>query len=235
MTSAQQVYLLIDLPAKNGRPARTSLWTAACRAQQWNKSDRTFRLEILSKALGRQIASATEIGALDDFDAVKRHLLMLADNVAGARETIEPEMGRARRLRDAIGDLIKCIRVYLDDQTDPFVAQIIKDKFNHGSRVTVVTVDDLTAAPIILRNGRQIPSQLDQLVYTLGACLNGSGKIRGGKRSRLGFRVAAGDTLHEMKIKAGVKCDCAQCLGGVSVPASRLDYQTETVKEPDPF
>ena len=35
------------------------------------------------------------------------------------------------------------------------------------------------------------------------------GKLRAGKRSRLGLRVEAGDTLHEMKMKAGVRCDCA--------------------------
>lgn len=226
------------------------LWPAAARNNGWQTGDRAKRIAVLCDALGRAIQSASEINDRDDFDAVKRHLLMLADNLAGARETIEPEMGRARRLRDAIRELTRCIAVYIplsasaseaDGERDgvrcpaaaeAYVTQIIRDKFNRGSRVTIVTVDDLTAAPIILRDGRQIPSQLDQLVYTLGACLNGSGKIRNGKKMRLGLRVAASDTLHEMKMKAGVPCGCAEICSRPMVASLPL---AETIKEPDPF
>lgn len=222
---------MIDLPEKPGRPAKVSLWTMACRAQGWNKGDRAKRITVLSAAVGRPIESANEIDAHDDFDAVKRRLLTLSDNIDGAHEEIEPEMGRARRLRVAINELMRCIAVYSDHPgvamgmagAQAFVSKIIQDKFNRGSRVTVVTLEDLTAIPIILQNGRQIPSQLDQLVYTLGACLNGSGKMHGAKRSRLGFRVAAGDSIHDMKLKAGLPCDCTDC----------INHRQR--KEPDPY
>jgi len=203
-------------------------WPAACRAQGWKVSDRDLRLRVCAWAVNlqnptqlelleainsdrtppRQLESTNDLDNGADVDRVKACLGMLADKMKETGEVGRPEIGRARRLRDVIRDQIKCLGVYIP-KPRAFVAEIINDKFNRAGRLKTLTVRDLTDDPIILRDGREIPSQLDQLVYTLGACLNGSGKLRGGKRARLGLRVEAGDTLHEMKMKAGVRCDCA--------------------------
>jgi len=212
-------------------------WPAACRSQGWNEKDRDLRLRVCMWAVSldkpsqlelldaiksdrtpaRWLESTNDLDDKADIDRVKACLGMLADDLKKTEEVGQPQIGRARRLRDVIRDQIKCIGVYLPHPR-AFVAEIINDKFNRARRVETLTVRDLTDDPIILRDGREIPSQLDQLVMTLGACLNGSGKMRGTKRSRLGFRVAAGDTLHEMKMKAGVRCDCAECLKSGSRP-----------------
>lgn len=203
-------------------------WPSACRVQGWKVNDRELRLRVCAWAVSlenpnqhdlveainsdrtppRELASTNDLDNGADVDRVKACLGMLADKMKETGEVGHPEIGRARRLRDAIRDQIKCLGVYIP-KPRAFVAEIINDKFNRAGRLETLTIRDLTDDPIILRDGREIPSQLDQLVYTLGACLNGSGKLRGGKRSRLGLRVEAGDTLHEMKIKAGVRCDCA--------------------------
>ena len=203
-------------------------WPAACRAQGWKPGDRELRLRVCAWAVSldnpsqlelldaiksdrvpsRQLKSTNDLDNGADVDRVKACLGMLADQMKETSEVGRPEIGRARRLRDVIRDQIKCLGVYIP-KPRAFVAEIINDKFNRGRRSETLTIRDLTDDPIILRDGREIPSQLDQLVYTLGACLNGSGKLRAGKRSRLGLRVEAGDTLHEMKMKAGVRCDCA--------------------------
>lgn len=203
-------------------------WPAAARAQGWPVADRKVRLRVCMWAVSlenptqltlleaiqsdrqpaRWLESTNDLDNKADVDRVKACLGMLADQMKETGEVGRPEIGRARRLRDVIRDQIKCLGIYIP-RPRAFVAEIINDKFNRARRGTQVSIRDLTDDPIILRDGREIPSQLDQLVMTLGACLNGSGKLRAGKRARLGFRVAAGDTLHQMKAAAGVRCDCA--------------------------
>ena len=213
-------------------------WPAACRAQAWKTGDRNLRLRVCAWAVSlenptqlslleainsdrqpdRRLETTNDLDNKADVDRVKACLGMLADKMKETGEVGQPQIGRARRLRDVIRDQIKCLGVYIS-KPRAFVAEIINDKFNRGRRgghSQPLTIRDLTDDPIIIKDRdtgrvREIPSQLDQLVYTLGACLNGSGKLRAGKRSRLGFRVAAEDTLHEMKIKAGVRCDCTIC------------------------
>lgn len=205
-------------------------WPAACRVQGWKVNDRELRIRVCAWAVSlsnptqhelleainsdrqpsRRLMSTNDLDNGADVDRVKSCLGMLADKMKETGEVGRPEIGRARRLRDVIRDQIKCLGVYLP-RPRAFVEEIINDKFNHGARGRHLTIRDLTDDPIFLRDGREIPSQLDQLVYTLGACLNGSGKLRGNKRMRLGFRVAAEHSLHEMKIKAGVRCDCTIC------------------------
>ena len=128
----------------------------------------------------RELESTNDLDNGTDVDRVKACLGMLADKMKETGEVGHPEIGRARRLRDAIRDQIKCLGVYIP-KPRAFVAEIINDKFNRGRRSEILTIRDLTDDPIILRDGREIPSQLDQLVYTLGACLNGSGKLRLGE------------------------------------------------------
>lgn len=202
-------------------------WPAACRSQGWKPSDRDLRLRVCAWAVSlenptqlellnainsdqqpkRLVESANDLDSREDIDRVKACMLMLADDVAKTQEVGKPKIGSARRKRDALRDLIKCIGVY-HPRPRAYVAEIINDKFNSWRKYGApITIRDLTDDPVFLRDGREIPSQLDQLLYTVSACLNGSGK-RGRKA---GFRVVSGDTLHAMKMKAGVFCDCAEC------------------------
>lgn len=73
MTKAQRFHLLIDVPGRN-----VSLWSQVCRVMGWDKADRARRLEVFSAALGREIASSSEIGNVEDFTRLKGHLLALA-------------------------------------------------------------------------------------------------------------------------------------------------------------
>ena len=227
---------------------QSNWWPAACRAQGWKVGDRDLRLRVCSWAVTlenptwlelleainsdrtpeRQLTSTNDLNNKEDVDRVKACLGMLADNTQATGEVGHPEIGRARRLRDIIRDQIKCIGIY---QTRPaaYVAEIVNDKFNRAKRMETLTIQDLTDDPIILRDGREIPSQLDQLVMTLGGCLNGSGK----GKARLGFRVAAGHTLHEMKTLAGVRCDCRECGGRIPSAAVVHDVCKKAAAEED--
>src|SRR4051812_2750334 len=50
-------------------------WPDAARAQGWDATDRVKRLEVFSAAVGRPLASASELNSTTDIDAVKAHLL----------------------------------------------------------------------------------------------------------------------------------------------------------------
>lgn len=201
MTKSQRITLMADW------------WPAACRTQGWNVNDRQRRMDELSRAVGRPLASANELNSTSDVDAVKAHLGMLADNVAATIETDHPEQGRARRLRITIREQLKCLGIYLSSEVgrvtpcapspaEQYLAEIIKDKFKHGSRAMPLTIDDLNADPITARNRfggeSNIPSQLDQVIMTLA-------------RSIQAKRKAAGHSIHEMKKAAGVPCHCSAC------------------------
>jgi hypothetical protein len=78
ITQAQRFLLLIDHRDRQSGQWRESLWTAACRAQGWNKNDRDLRLQQFSLILRRPIESAQDIGYLTEFDAIKKQLLAWA-------------------------------------------------------------------------------------------------------------------------------------------------------------
>ena len=177
-------------------------WPEACRAQGWRVNDRALRLRVLSDAVGRPITSANQLNTKADVDSVIAHLGMLKDNVALTIETDHPEIGAARPLRFVIGEWqLKCLAVYMGhDGAQKYLAEIIRDKFRHASRVMPLTIEQLDAAPVIRRNKAgelyESPSQLDQVLMKLASAI----------QSR---RKAAGDSTHDMKLKAGVECDCA--------------------------
>ncbi len=126
----------------------------------------TLRLKVLSLAVKRPITSANDLNKTDDFDKVKAYLGFAADDIDATTETDHPEIGRARRLRDQIADQVKCLALYRDE-AEAFLAEIIKDKFRHGSRVNPITIDDLTDQPTIRRDGAPGASQLDQVLMRL--------------------------------------------------------------------
>lgn len=159
MTSAQRIHLMSEL------------WPRACRCQRWDAKDRALRLRVLSQAVRRTIKSASELDETGDYDAVKAHLGMLADNVAATLETDHPELGRARRLRAVIRRQLADLRASHPDPV-ALLAKLIQDKFGSGW-----DLDELTADPIIgtdRRTGqpRESASQLDQVMFTLARILS---------------------------------------------------------------
>jgi hypothetical protein len=203
MTPKQRVRLQADL------------WPKACEAQGWDSSDRAKKLEVIGKILGHTITTTNEILTNDDFDLVKRELGYLADNVQSTKETLNPAEGRARRLREQIQDQVKCLGLYHPNPRG-YLQTIVYDKFSKLG--WGAGIDTLTADPIFRPNSEGVmkegPSQLDQIVMAMGR----------GIQMR---RKAAGDSVHTMKIKAGVPCDCSQCR------VTRVRNQpTETTSDP---
>lgn len=116
MTKNQRIHLMRDL------------WPAACRAQGWAPNDRARRIALCGLALGRKLQSTNEINSTDEFDRVKAHLLMAADNIQGAQEVDHPEAGDARRWRFMLERMVKCLAVYVGD-TEAYLKPILSDQF----------------------------------------------------------------------------------------------------------
>ncbi|HTB85982.1 MAG TPA: hypothetical protein VK742_20220 [Candidatus Sulfotelmatobacter sp.] len=230
---------------------RTSImktWGKVCKDRGWKQSDREFRLSKFSEIIGRPIATADEIERIEECTKLMKELqAMLGVNIKAAQEADNLYINRARVLRNVIlTELVPCLELYVED-VQGYITKIMEDK-NRWWKIDRpgrgMTLMDLTAEPVNrwdakTKSMREFPSQLDQMVYTLSSCLNGSGRIYRGKQSRLGFRVAAGHTLHEMKTKANVPCDCADCKkpGGnllASLPPAEADQVKELTK-PNPF
>lgn len=243
MTSAQKVMLMIDLPAKAGRPARTSLFSQAAQVQGWKKSDRELRLKVFSLAVTfgefadqlefrdalenydiirahppanvrfRHLESAGQLNHTSDVDAVKTALLMLADNLNAAKEQGKPEYGAARCWRYVLSDHMKCLAIFPLDKpmgmggAQAFVQTLIDGKFNRNSTLNKMTLEDVSEAPRFAHNERtgrvdEKPSQMEQLLMTVAARLNG----------KTGFRSKAGYTMHDMYCAVGLPCYCKLCV-----------------------
>lgn len=221
MTKNQRISLMAEL------------WPNACRSQGWREEDRDLRLYVCSIAVARDIKniqqfrnvlsggvpipvlkSTNDIADNKQFTKVKGLLLMLADDLRGPSANHD---NQARTKRWVVQQQIKCLALYVGN-AEAYVAQIIRDKFKGGSAFVPLTLDDLSARPYESES-RTVPSQLDQLIRTLAGRLH---------NKKTGFRVKAGHTIHEMCVKAGVKCHCAEC------EANHRDAETQnqTVEEP---
>ena len=229
---------------KNQRIAlQADWWPAACHEQGWRTGDRELRLLVCSWAVSlpnptvldilqaiksdqlpaRILVSTNDLNTRDDVDRVKSVLGMLSGNLARTGEVGRPEFGRARRLRNVIRAQIKCLGVF-QERPRAYVAEIINDKFNRARRIEPITIRDLSADPVIStgRNGNvhESPSQLDQLIMTLGRIVNQK-------------RNAADMTIHEMKLQADVPCDCAQCRSHPSPKEIEIAKEDWSIFEPE--
>lgn len=190
------------------KPQRITLmaewWPNACAAQGWDVKDRERRLEVLSEAVGRELESANDLDSRGDVDKVKSHLGMLADSVQGAIEVDHPEEGQGRRLRVGLRDLVKCIGVY-HPAPEAYLRKIIEGICNKGSRFDLPGIDGLSAS------GH--PSQLHQVLTATARAVHGK-------------RRQAGDSVHGMKTRAGVQCNCALCVSQAiaAVPAENIPW-----------
>lgn len=205
-------------------------WGKVCKDRGWKSSDRALRMATFSELVGRPLESTNDIERLAECTKVMNGLkVMLGVSLKAALEVGDPALNAARVLRNQILlELIPCLELYVEDVAG-YLAEIMEDK-NRWWKIERpargMTLMDLDAMPIYRRDRasgemREFPSQLKQIQYTLAARLNSK-------------RKAAGDTIHEMKLKAKVDCGCAICqktLAGrqaAAVPA----VESEPVEQP---
>ncbi len=173
-------------------------WPQICRLRGVHPDDREARLEFFAECgIGRK--SVTEMNTKSDFDAIIAHVMSILKPAA-----VKPQLRQLRepqtRQRYVLRELLQCLALYVTD-ADAYAREIIRDTVNRGSVQAVTRIEDLDG------------HQLGKLIMDLSRRLN----------SRHGLRNQAGDTLHSMKVRAGVKCTCSACAAEspreASVPA----------------
>ena len=195
---------------KDQVPLFWKLWAKACRAQGWTKGEglNSAAIDVMRKELLARCGfkSLKDVDPRDGFSMVKRELLKLDDRLQGAMEEVKPQIETARTSRWFIEhDLIPCLALYVDAWD--YVSKVATDKFRWRTRDAMhrpITLDDLTEDPIVREvrgELKEIPSQLEQLKFTLSARLNG----------KAGLRNKAGHSVHQMRTLAGLECRCAVC------------------------
>lgn len=208
-------------------------WPKACRANNWTREAGLNAAAIDAKRkefLARcGFKSLTEVDRVDGFTKVLKELLVLhgTDLDAGI-EAGDLTINKARTIRHQIlTELIPCLEVYLPDVRG-YITTIMEDKnrwWKLDRPARDITLNDLDAKPVYRHKDgelKEFPSQLEQLRYTLQARLNT-------------LRNAAGDTIHEMKLKAGVPCVCAPCSRQRRTPLIQPMPEAEPQPERMPF
>lgn len=203
-------------------------WPAACRKQGWKASDRALRLRVCAWAVSlddpsqlelvsainsdrqpaRWLESCNDLDNKEDIDRVKACLGMLADNVKKTGEVGRPQFGSARRKRDVIRGHLKCLALFVD-QPRRFFETLVNDMFNRSR--PGVTIRDLTDDEAFNGDGTERPSDLDRLVMRMAAVVNQKRNQNALAAAYKRLQGTAPLTIHEMKLTAGVYCDCAVC------------------------
>ena len=199
-------------------------WRQVCKDRGWQQNDRAFRLAKFSELLGRPLDSLTHVERIAECTKLMNGLkAMLGVSVKAGIEAGDTSINDARVLRfQIVTEIVPCLELYREDVC-AFMGKIMADKnrwWKIDRPVRDITIDDLDARPTIRRDSSPGPSQLQQLQWTLTARLNE-------------LRKASGDTIHVMKIKAGVPCACALCRG-TRVAVSAGDPELEPLAGADP-
>jgi hypothetical protein len=130
-------------------------WPAACAAQGWDANDRDRRLAVLSEAVGRDLATASELDAHGDIDKVKAHLHALAhpDEFDPALMDADPaEMGQRRRL-------LHKIRRWPTEYVERIVQDVTGGECSHASELGT---DDLVKLVRTLETRRRSRQQKEE-------------------------------------------------------------------------
>lgn len=98
ITTAQRLYLFIDHKDRRSGQMNVSLWSRVCEVNGWDRSDRQLRLDFFSQALGRPIASSSQIGKLKDFDELKAACLAVIQPNNLEAQLRQAEMEKTRRI-----------------------------------------------------------------------------------------------------------------------------------------
>lgn len=209
-------------------------WPKSATAMGWTKANGMSAAAIDAKRkeflAGCGFSSLTEVDRTDGFTRVLHELIVLqGTSVGSAQETIDPTLNQARVLRNQIlTEIIPCLEMYRPETLVADLAGIMEDKnrwWKLDRPAREMTIMDLDARPIYRtdrKTGAQkyMGSQLSQLQWTLSRWLND-------------LRNQAGDTVHGMKMKADVSCDCALCRG-TRHEATAADPELESTTGIDP-
>lgn len=201
-------------------------WPKICEAMGWTRAKGMSSKEIDAKRkeflLRCGFDSLTKVDRTDGFTRVKNELLVLQGvSLKAAHETIDPALNQARVLRNQIlTEIIPCLELYRGDQLRFDITKIMEDKnrwWKIDRPACHMTLMDLDARPIFRTDratGEQkyTGSQLSQMQWTLSRWMND-------------LRNAAGDTIHDMRTKARVPCNCAKCRPAVLALAALPDDQ----------
>lgn len=204
------------------------MWPLACQQQGWTREAGLSAADIDAKRkefLRRcGFASLTLVDRVNGFTKVKNELeILIRPNIDAAREAEDQTINLARTLRWTIrNNLLPCLALYHPD-SEGYLAEVIQDKFNRLRHYENLTLDDLDARPIpsTARNGQlyEGASQLEQVRSTLSARINT-------------MRSEAGDSVHDMKLRAGLKCDCKRCQERpAELPVAVLEIEPLTVAD----
>jgi len=184
------------------------LWSKVCKDRKWKSGDREFRLAKFSELIGRQLKSTNDVERLDECTKLMAELnCLLGVSVEAGKEASDPSLNRARVIRNQIlTEIIPCLEMYRGERLPSDLADILEDKnrwWKLDRPVRGITLMDLDDLPIFrydkaASKKKFVGSQLKQMQWTLSRWLNT-------------LRNEAGDTIHEMKTKASVPCDCAAC------------------------
>jgi hypothetical protein len=168
-------------------------WPQICKRRGIDHQDREARLDFFAEAgIGRK--SVTEMDYKTDFDKLKaRCMAILHDSSIGRqiRQMRQPRL----RIEDRIEEHFRCLALYMGD-VETYVATICLERFH--------TPDwhDLSELQVPHRNNPKVKSSpLEQFLWTINGRLNG----------KRGFRARAGDSVHDMRTKAGLECGCSEC------------------------
>lgn len=208
-------------------------WPKACHAQNWTRDGGMTAAEIDAKRkeflLRCGFKSLTDVDKIDGFTKVLKELVALQG--VGVNAGIEADnlyINQARVLRHQIvNELIPCLELYIAD-VPAYITTIMEDKnrwWKIDRPVRDITIMDLSAEPVrkwSVKEKRMAewPSPLKQLQYTLAARLNT-------------LRNDAGDTIHDMKKRAGVPCGCMICARAGMAANAEVIVEEHFVPEPE--
>lgn len=188
-------------------------WPKSCKAMNWTKAAGMSAAEIDAKRkeflLRCGFDSLTKVDRVDGFTKVLKELQVLQGvDVDAGIESEDLTINKARTLRHFIlTDLVPCLELYLADVRG-YLTSIMEDKnrwWKIDRPARDITLMDLDAKPVYRTDKKTgelktWPSQLEQMKWTLAARLNT-------------LRNEAGETIHVMRLRAGLECSCAVCRG----------------------
>lgn len=178
---------------------------AAARGLTTAADREALRQQLHQSAFG-QPKSAKAINRTTDFDAYKAAALAIsrpADVDGQLRQQAQPRQRKEHR----IWEIRRCLALYHPDPAG-YVATVIAGRPGVPADGSL-TLEDLSDTPTVRTRRDGVPyagpSELEQVLMTLWARVQP-------------MRRKAGHTLHQMRIAAGVPCDCAKiCRGATAV------------------
>jgi hypothetical protein len=224
------------------------LWPDACEAQGWDREDDARRYEVFAAALGqlpRYAAILRERGEIhtgdldphEGFTVLKNHLLMLAGNLKGAVKTEQINVQLREAVTYRIEEHLRCLALFPlpapigHDGAEALANKLAGDLAWAGRAKGVEFREwrELDAERRVrLRDGepQESPSDLERLLMNLARIVNDR-------------RGTAGLTIHEMNVRADLKCSCALCTKprrrrGVIAADRRPEPVAPPAPEPEP-